>query len=259
MSGKIVVKMGGSTLDDEFILEQFAAALSMIPQDRDVVVVHGGGRDIGRQLDRMGRQFQFIDGLRVTDGDTIDVVEMVLSGLVNKWIVRALEREGVRAAGISGTDLGLFHAAKLTSKGGDLGYVGTIVDVNTEIIEVLLARRIIPVVSPISIGPECRAYNVNADHAAQKLAEVWKADDLIYVTDVPGVKIGGQIRPQIGIGEIDHLIETGEVTGGMIPKLRSSASAIKNGVGRVHIIGWKGPESIMDSLRQEVHWGTVIY
>jgi acetylglutamate kinase len=251
--------MGGSTLDDEFILEQFAAALTLIPQNLDVVVVHGGGRDIGRQLDRMGKQFQFIDGLRVTDNDTIDVVEMVLSGLVNKWIARALERERLRAVGISGTDLGLFHASKLLSKGGDLGFVGMIVEVNTEIIDLLLAQRIIPVVSPISIGPEGRAYNVNADHAAQKLAEVWKADDLIYITDVPGVKIGGQIRPRIGIGEIDHLIETGEVTGGMIPKLRSSASAIRDGVGRVHIIGWKGPESIKDSLNHEGKWGTVIY
>jgi acetylglutamate kinase len=257
--GKIVVKMGGSTLDNENILEQFAAALAMIPEDRDVVVVHGGGKDIGRQLDRMGRQVQFIDGLRVTDGDTIDVVEMVLSGLVNKWIVRALEREGVRAAGVSGTDLGLFHAARLVSRGGDLGYVGTIEEVNTEIINILLARRIIPVISPISIGPEYRAYNVNADHAAQKLAEVWKADDLIYITDVPGIKIGGQVRPRIGIGEVEGLIDTGEVTGGMIPKLRSSASAVKNGVGRVHIIGWKGPESIMDSLRRDAQWGTVIY
>ncbi|MFA6472678.1 MAG: acetylglutamate kinase [Candidatus Latescibacterota bacterium] len=259
MSGKIVVKMGGSTLDNENILKEFAAALAMISSDRNCVVVHGGGKDIGRQLDRMGRQFQFINGLRVTDEDTIDVVEMVLSGLVNKWIVRTLGKEGVRSIGISGTDMGLFHAVKLVSGDGDLGYVGTIEVVNTEIIDLLLSQYIIPVVSPISIGPGYRAYNVNADHAAQKLAEVWKADDLIYITDVPGIKIGGQMRSKIGIGEVENLIEKGEVTGGMIPKLRSSVSAIKNGVGRVHIIGWNGAGSINNSLSQEVQSGTVIY
>jgi acetylglutamate kinase len=255
---KIVVKMGGSTLDDENILEEFVSALAMIPSHYDVAVVHGGGKDIGRQLDRMGKQFQFINGLRVTDEDTIDVVEMVLSGLVNKWIVRSLGRKGVRSIGISGTDMGLFHAVKLVADGGDLGYVGKIEEVDTEIIDILVSRRIIPVVSPISIGPGYRAYNVNADHAAQKLAEVWKADDLIYITDVPGIKIDGQLRPRIGIGEVEGLIESGEVTGGMIPKIRSSASAVKNGVGRVHIIGWKGPESLIDSISQEVQWGTVI-
>ncbi len=125
MKRKIVVKMGGSTLDTENILARFAEAVARVSSDCDIVVVHGGGKDIGRQLERMGREFQFIDGLRVTDDDVIDAVEMVLSGIVNKWITRALEKQGVRAVGISGTDLGLFHAKKLIVKGGDLGYVGS--------------------------------------------------------------------------------------------------------------------------------------
>ena len=258
MSDKIVVKMGGSTLDSENILTEFADAVALVSKENRVAVVHGGGKDIGRQLERMGREFSFIDGLRVTDDDTIDVVEMVLSGLVNKWITRALGKEGLRAAGVSGTDLGLFRAVKLTVKGGDLGYVGAIEEVNTDLVDLLLDRGVIPVISPISIGPGHRAYNVNADHAAQKLAEVWRADHLVYITDVPGIRVGGEVRGEIRIGEVEGLIDTGEVTGGMIPKLMSSASAVMNGVGRVHITGWKGPRSIADSLLRDGAWGTVI-
>ncbi|MFC1692208.1 acetylglutamate kinase [Candidatus Latescibacterota bacterium] len=258
MIRKVVIKMGGSTLDTENVLSEFAEAVALTARDNDVIVVHGGGKDIGRQLERMGRKFTFINGLRVTDDEVIDVVEMVLSGLVNKWITRALEKHEVRAVGISGTDLGLFHATKLVINGGDLGYVGAIEKVNTELVELLLSRDITPVVSPISIGPETRAYNVNADHAACKLAGSWKADDLIYITDVPGVNVGGSLRDKIGVDEVEHLVDSEEVTGGMIPKLINSASAVISGVGRVHIIGWKGPESIVDSLDVNKHWGTVI-
>jgi len=255
---KIVVKMGGSTLDTENVLAQFAEAVALVPSGNELVVVHGGGKDIGRQLERMGREFRFIDGLRVTDDEVIDVVEMVLSGIVNKWITRALEKHGVRAVGISGTDLGLFRAEKLVVSGGDLGYVGSIETVNTELLEILLSHGITPVVSPISIGPEHRAYNVNADHAACRLAEFWKADDLIYITDVPGISIGGHLREKIKVDEVESLMDSGEVTGGMIPKLMNSASAVMAGVGRVHIIGWDGPGSIVDSLDPDVHTGTVI-
>jgi len=256
--GKIVIKMGGSTLDSENILAEFAEAVGLAPREHHLVVVHGGGKDIGRQLSRMGREFSFIEGLRVTDDETIDQVEMVLSGLVNKWITRALTKTGLRAAGVSGTDLEMFRAAKLTVKSGDLGYVGEIQEVNTELLELLLERKIIPVVSPISIGPGYRAYNVNADHAAQKLAEVWKADNLVFITDVPGIRIDSEVRACIGLDEVNGLIESGAVTGGMIPKLRCCASAVMNGVGRVHIIGWKGRESIIDSLAQEKTWGTMV-
>jgi acetylglutamate kinase len=255
---KIVVKMGGSTLDAEDILVQFAEAIAIMPEDCEIVIVHGGGKDIGRQLERMGREFKFIDGLRVTDDEVIDVVEMVLSGLVNKWITRALERRGVRAAGISGTDLGLFHAEKLVVKNGDLGYVGAINDVNIELLEILIFKGITPVVSPISIGPEYRAYNVNADHAACKLAEAWNADDLIYITDVPGISIDGKVKEKIHSNEVEELINSGKVTGGMIPKLMNSTEAVKQGVNRVHIIGWEGPDSIKNSIHKDCHTGTVI-
>ena len=258
MKKKIVVKMGGSTLDKEDVLIQFAEAVAKIPENYSTVIVHGGGKDIGRQLERMGRKFTFIDGLRVTDDEVIDVVEMVLSGLVNKWITRALERHGQRAVGISGTDLGLFHAEKLVVKGGDLGYVGAITRVNTELLDILISRGITPVVSPISNGPDIKAYNVNADHAACKLAEFWLADDLIYITNVPGISIGGEIREKIGIDEVETLVDSGEITGGMIPKLLNSAAAVRQGVKRVHIIGWYGPDSIIDSLNKDKHFGTVI-
>ena len=250
--------MGGSTLDTDNVLSEFAEAIARVPSECEVVVVHGGGKDVGRQLERMGREFQFVDGLRVTDDDVIDVVEMVLSGIVNKWITRALEKHGVRAAGISGTDRGLFRATKLVVKGGDLGYVGAIETVNTELIELLLSKNITPVVSPISTGPGNRAYNVNADHAACRMAEFWKADDLIYITDVPGISIGGNPRSKIHVNEVENLIDSGEITGGMIPKVMNAASAVIGGVGRVHIVGWKGPDSIVYSIDTEARWGTVI-
>ena len=250
--------MGGSTLEADNVLAEFADAVSRVPDDTDVVVVHGGGKDIARQLGHMGREFKFVDGLRVTDDEVIDVVEMVLSGTVNKWITRALGKVGLRSTGISGTDLGLFHATKLEVKGGDLGYVGAIERVDTELLDILLAQNIVPVVSPISIGPGYRAYNVNADHAACKLAEAWKADDLIYITDVPGISIGGEVRACIKIDEVEQMIESGEITGGMIPKIMNAASAVREGVRRVHVIGWKGPDSIVDSLDEKIHWGTVI-
>jgi len=258
LTRKIVVKMGGSTLDTENVLALFAEAVARVPSDHRVVVVHGGGKDIGRQLERMGRTFTFIDGLRVTDDETIDQVEMVLSGIVNKWITRALGKQGVRAAGVSGTDLGLFRATKLVVKGGDLGYVGAIESVDTDLIDILLSHDVTPVVSPISIGPEYRAYNVNADHAASRLAESWRANDLIYITDVPGISVGGELRERIALDEVESLIDSGEVSGGMIPKLMNAAASVMNGVGRVHIVGWKGPDSIVDSLDPSKHWGTVV-
>lgn len=258
MKRKIVVKMGGSTLDAEDVLVQFAEAVAIMPENCDIVVVHGGGKDIGRQLEKMGREFTFIDGLRVTDDEVIDVVEMVLSGLVNKWITRALERRGVKAVGISGTDLGLFHATKLIVKGGDLGYVGAIDRINTELLEILISNEITPVVSPVSIGPDYRAYNVNADHAACRLAEAWKADDLIYITDVSGISIDGKVKGKIELVEVNDLIDSGEITGGMIPKLMNSAAAVREGVKRVHIIGWEGSESIVNSIGVDKHFGTLI-
>jgi len=259
MTRKIVVKMGGSNLEADNVLAEFADAVAQVPGDCRVVIVHGGGKDIARQLDRMGREFSFVDGLRVTDDEIIDVVEMVLSGTVNKWITRALEKRGLRSAGISGTDMGLFKAVKLEVKGGDLGYVGAIEDVNVDLPVILLEHDIVPVISPISIGPDHRAYNVNADHAACKFAEAWHADDLIYITNVPGISIGGNVRAEIRVEEVEGLIDNGDITGGMIPKVMSSAAAVKNGVGRVHIIGWKGPGSIVDSLDEAKHWGTTIH
>lgn len=250
--------MGGSTLDADDILAQFAEAIAILPENSCVVVVHGGGKDIGRQLEKMGREFKFIEGLRVTDDEVIDVVEMVLSGLVNKWITRSLEKRGVKSVGISGTDLGLFNATKMVVKGGDLGYVGAIEQVNLDIIELLVSKGITPVVSPISLGPEHRAYNVNADHAACRLAEEWKADDLIYITDVAGIKVDGAVRELITTGEVENLVDSGAVTGGMIPKLLNSASAALQGVKRVHIVGWCGQSTILNSLNGEKGYGTVI-
>jgi acetylglutamate kinase len=193
----------------------------------------------------------------VTDAETLTMVQMVLSGDVNKSIVNALMNAGINAIGISGVDCGLFTAEKNLVKGKDIGFVGDIKQVNPMIIDLCMENSIVPVVSPISRGADGKIYNVNADSAAGDLAEELKVDDLIFISDVKGVMINNQICHTIKISDIEKLISDGTVTGGMIPKLRSSAEAVKKGVGRVHVCGWNGVESLKAELSSNPS-GTVI-
>lgn len=246
--GRIVVKIGGATLDTPGLLEDLAEGLALVC-DQSLVLVHGGGKEIARWLDRLGKTFTFVEGLRVTDEDSVEIVEMVLSGAINKRIVAALSSAGFKAVGISGKDMRLLEVKKLLKDGVDLGFVGEIARVRPELVEILLEKGILPVISPISIGIEDNAtYNVNADHAATEIAQALKADDLIFITDVPGILVAGQIRRTILADEIERLISEGQITGGMIPKARSCAKAVEKGVRRVHIVGWEGPNTILNSI-----------
>jgi acetylglutamate kinase len=258
----ICIKIGGATIDAPGLLRELSKSVAGLTSGERSgtfpVIVHGGGKDITRLLDSLNRKFAWVEGMRVTDAETVALVEMVLSGAVNKRIVNALQTEGVTAVGISGVDGNLFEASKLLMSGRDIGFVGTIDRVSCGIIDLFRERGIVPVVSPISRDAPGNTYNVNADLAASELAMAIRADDLVFVSDVAGVRIDGAVQAVIRIGEIEGLIASGQVTGGMVPKLRSAAEAVRRGVGRVHICGWGGVETLERELSGDGSGGTVI-
>jgi acetylglutamate kinase len=253
-----VIKIGGSTIDTPGLLDEFAQSVKALCQDHLPVIVHGGGKDIARALNSLNKEFTFVEGMRVTDEESVKVVQMVLSGDVNKRIVNELLLKKVPAIGISGVDGGLFTASRMRVKGQDIGFVGEIEYINDEIIGSFFEAGYIPVVSPVSRGADGAFYNVNADLAASELAMALEAEDLIFISDVPGVKIGGAVRGVIRTSEIEGMISDGHVTGGMIPKLRSAADAVEKGVGRVHICGWNGAKTLVNEMADGKSAGTII-
>jgi len=257
---KVLIKIGGSTVDAAGLLEELARGLIVLKKNGSFpVIVHGGGKDIARNLKKLNREFEFVEGMRVTDAEMLETVQMVLSGDVNKRIVNALQCEGVDAAGISGVDGSLFEAQKLLVGGKDIGFVGDVVKVNTKILDTLIAADIVPVVSPISRDTQGTIYNVNADPAASEAAIAIQADHLIYISDVAGVLINGSVAHEIRCESIEQLIQDGHITGGMIPKLRSAAEAVARGAGKVHICQWYGDETLFKELDVKTASGTVIY
>lgn len=256
----VCIKIGGATVDAAGLLRELGQAIAKLPAATFPIIVHGGGKDISRFLGLLNKEFTFIEGMRVTDAEMAAIVQMVLSGDVNKRIVNALLKEGVTAVGVSGVDGNLFEASKMLMRGHDIGFVGKIDRVTTTIIEVFRKHRLVPVVSPISRDASGGVYNVNADLAAGELAMALKADDLIFVSDVPGVMVDDAVVKNIRTGEIEGLIARGHVTGGMIPKLRSAAEAVHRGVKRVHICGWQDSSTLELQLAKgaDAAPGTVI-
>ena len=257
MKRRIIIKIGGSILDEDGVLHDLAQEIKAFDSDQ-IVVVHGGGKAIGRTLNSMGKKYEFIDGLRVTDEESIDVIERVLSGTVNKRIVRMFHAGGLKAVGLSGVDGALLRAEKMSCDKGDLGFVGEIQEVYIEFLEIMLNHGFIPVISPISLGFDMCVYNVNADHAAAKIAIASQSNDLIFITDVPGILVDGRVQPLILIKDVDNLISEHHIKEGMVPKIRSAAHCVMEGVERVHIIGWKGSGSLKDTLDGSQEWGTIL-
>lgn len=255
----VVVKIGGSTVDAEGLLMELGQNIKMVVPEVFPVIVHGGGKDIARHLKMLNREFTFVEGMRVTDAEMVKIVQMVLSGDVNKRIVNALLVAGVAAAGFSGVDGELFTASRMTVNGSDIGFVGKIDRVSPSIIEMCRKVPMVPVISPISRDAAGCIYNVNADLAAGECAMALEADDLIFVSDIAGVMIDNVVQGEIRIPDIEKLIEDGHITGGMIPKLRSAADAVRRGVKRVHICGWYGNRTLCDVLDGAPESGTVIY
>ena len=242
--GVVVIKIGGRDIDDALRMERLAAVLGTMRDRHDLILVHGGGPTIGRWQQRVGISPLFVAGLRVTDGPSLEVAEMCLSGLINKRLVARLVNADLPALGLSGVDSGLIRVEKLEHPEGDLGLVGRAVSVDTKLVRALLADGLILVISPISLGLDGRTYNVNADHAALALAEALLANALIFVSDVPGVLIDGvTVVSDLDTARAEELIRAEQIRGGMIPKVRSALGAVRAGVGHVRIADLDGLES----------------
>jgi acetylglutamate kinase len=246
---RIVLKIGGNELDDDRFVSGLIDALRAMRQACAVALVHGGGKAIARLQERLCLESRFVDGLRVTDDESLDVAEMVLSGWINKRLVARLVAAGVPALGMSGVDGGLFRVVKMSHNTHDLGWVGDIAETHPSEVAALLARGVIPVISPISLGLDGHTYNVNADHAASALACTLGVGELVFVSNVPGVLIGmragtagasGECVPLLTSTEVESFIRSGEINGGMVPKVRSALSALERGVPRVRITNLEG-------------------
>lgn len=259
----IVIKYGGNAMIDENLKRSFALDMVLLKYvGINPVIVHGGGPQIGKLLGQIGKKSEFVGGMRVTDAETMDIVEMVLVGKVNKEIVNNINTVGGSAVGLSGKDGGLLEATKIyhheNSNVYDIGQVGTVSRVNPKIIETLDRDRFIPVIAPIGVDGNGITYNINADIAAGKIAEALNAEKLILLTDVEGVKLGGALTSSIQKNDIDGLIKSGEITGGMIPKVNCCVSCLDNGAHRAHIIDGRVEHAVLLEIFTDAGIGTVI-
>jgi acetylglutamate kinase len=254
-----VVKYGGSTIGDPAKLAQFAADIVLLKQvGINPIVVHGGGPQIGAMLERLGLKSRFVDGLRVTDAATMEVAEMVLSGLINKQLVTAINRAGGNAIGLSGKDANLIRARKVSAK-EDLGFVGEPAAVRADISSFLASSQMIPVIAPIGAGPNGESYNINADTVAGAVAGAAKAKRLLLLTDVPGV-LGkdGALIAQLSAAETRARIADGTISGGMIPKVETCLDAVTNGVEAAVIIDGRVEHAILLEIFTDGGAGTLI-
>lgn len=234
----LVLKIGGNQIDEPEFLTALAQTVAGLPARP--VIVHGGGKEIGQLQMDLGIPFHVVAGLRVTSDATLRVAQMVLSGLVNKRVVAALVNAGVPAIGLSGVDLGLLRVEKLEHPAGDLGWVGRVVEVNVDGLRPLLAQGLTPVLSPISLGRDGHTYNVNADHAAEAVACALQATALVFVSNVPGVLVDGQVADRLTFHEADAFIASGMIFGGMVPKVRAALQAVAAGVPEARIVDLEG-------------------
>jgi acetylglutamate kinase len=266
----MVIKYGGHAMVDEHLKNSFAKSIVLMKYiGLNPVIVHGGGPQIKKVLDRMQITSQFVQGVRVTDSQTLDVVEMVLGGKVNKEIVHLINQQGGRAIGLSGKDGQLILARKMKlfkSRGPedppeliDMGMVGEVIEINTDIIRTLEEHHFIPVIAPIGVGRSGRTYNINADLVAGQVASALKATKLILLTDIEGVKNRkGDLIPTLKTGEIPSLIENGTISGGMIPKVNCCLEAISQGVEKAHIIDGRVENALLLELFTDSGVGTEI-
>ena len=238
MGKTIVIKYGGHAMTDEPLRASFAVDVVLLKFiGLRPVVVHGGGPQIASTLERLGKKSTFVEGLRVTDDETMDVVEMVLGGKVNREIVESLQQAGGRSVGLTGSDGALLRVRRKTVNGEDIGRVGEIVEVDSAVIDSLAESNFIPVVAPIGVDDEGLTYNVNADEAAGGLASALNSEKLILLTDVEGVlDAEGKRISQLTVKETQKYIDEEVITGGMIPKVGCCLDALEQGVGRAHIV-----------------------
>lgn len=267
----IVIKYGGSTMEGEGLKRRFALDVVLLKYiGINPVIVHGGGPQIGEVLTKMGKKSQFVEGMRVTDGETMDVVEMVLVGKVNKEIVTLINQQGGKAVGLSGKDGRLITAKKLRltkSRGKDelpelidIGMVGEVKAINPEVIEALERENFIPVIAPVGVGEEGETYNINADLVAGKVASALKAEKLILLTDVAGVMDEKRrLIPTLDAKQAKRLMSQKVISSGMIPKINCCLDALQEGVTKTHIIDGTVEHAILLEIFTDVGIGTQIY
>jgi acetylglutamate kinase len=263
----IVIKYGGNAMTDPKLQDCFARDVVLLKLvGMNPVVVHGGGPQINELLDKLGKKGTFIQGMRVTDEETMDVVEMVLGGAVNKDIVNLINRHGGKAVGLTGQDGAFIRAKKLLMESMeapgefiDIGQVGDITAIDPSIIEFLDTGDFIPVIAPIGVGPEGETYNINADVVAGKLAEILGAEKLILLTNTPGVlDKNGNLLTGLTAKEIDELFADGTLSGGMLPKISSALDAARSGVKSVHIIDGRVEHALLLEVLTDEGVGTLI-
>jgi len=263
----VVVKYGGNAMTDEKLRHGFARDVVLLKLvGINPVIVHGGGPQIDDQLRKVGKKGEFIQGMRVTDAETMDVVEMVLGGQVNTDIVNLINQHGGRAVGLSGTDGPLIRARKMMMRGKDnpdelidIGQVGEVESIDPEVIQVLTARNFVPVIAPVGVGKDGGSYNINADLVAGKLAEILKAEKLVVLTNTPGVlDKNGNLLTGLTAKKIDELFADGTISGGMLPKIGSALEAVKNGVNSCHIIDGRVEHALLLEILTSEGVGTQI-
>ncbi len=262
----VVVKYGGNAMLNEELKEDVMEDIVLLSTiGIHVVLVHGGGPEINHMLERVGKESKFINGLRYTDSETMEIVQMVLTGKLNKDIVGILLQKGGKAVGLSGVDSGLLRAKKVEKGGADLGFVGEVTEVNPEILRSLIQQGFIPVVSTVAIGEsgDMNRYNINADTAAAKIAVALGAEKFVQLTNVPGVlrdvNDPASLVQRIHVADVGKYIEDGTIAGGMIPKIECCVLAREGGVPRTHIIDGRVPHSLLIEMFSDRGIGTMIY
>lgn len=266
----VVIKYGGNAMTDETLKAGFARDVVLMKTvGINPVIVHGGGPQIGSLLDRLGKESEFIQGMRVTDSETMDVVEMVLGGLVNKEIVNLINRHGGHAVGLTGKDGDLIRASKLSLTSQetenappeiiDIGHVGEVESIDASVVDMLLHGNFIPVIAPIGVGEDGHSYNINADLVAGKVAEVLAAEKLILLTNIAGLMDkDGELLTGLDTQDVDRLIRDGTIHGGMLPKIGCALDAVKSGVQTAHIIDGRVPHAVLVELFTDEGIGTLI-
>ena len=260
----VVVKYGGNAMINNDLKDAVMSDIVLMQLvGINVVLVHGGGPEISAMLKKIGNESQFVGGMRVTDEETIDIVQMVLAGKVNKDLVQLLEHHGGRAVGLCGLDGGMLTAEKLRSNEGDLGYVGRIVDVNTDIIIDATRNGYVPIISTVAGGENGEVFNINADVAAARIAAKLDAIKLILMTDIRGLLRDkddeNTLIPVVNVSEVPSLKNQGIISGGMIPKIDCCVEAVRRGVNRAHILDGRIPHSILIELFSDEGIGTMLY
>jgi acetylglutamate kinase len=266
----MVIKYGGNAMVEQSLKQGFARDLVLMKLvGINPVVVHGGGPQIGRLLERLGKDSEFVQGMRVTDSETMDVVEMVLGGLVNKEIVNLLNRHGAAAVGLTGKDGDLIRARKLVLRRDapeleateivDLGHVGEVQSIDVSVVDMLVHGDFIPVIAPIGVGEDGFSYNINADLVAGKVAEVLGAEKLLLLTNTPGLlDASGERIGELDVESVDELILQGVIKGGMLPKVRCAVEAVQGGVRSAHIIDGRVQHALLLDLFTDEGVGTLI-